>query len=83
MREVVIVSGARTAIGNYMGSLSGFSPVELGVFALQGAIAKAGIDKNIIQEVVAGQCNQAGAPGNTARHVAMRAEVPIESFAFM
>ena len=82
MRDVVIVSGARTAIGNFMGSLSGFNPVQLGVIALKGAIEKAGIDKNLIQEVIAGQCNQAGAPGNTARHVALRAELPIESFAF-
>lgn len=82
MREVVIVSGARTAIGDYMGSLSGLSPVALGVAALKGAIAKAGIDKNLIVEVVAGQCNQAGSPGNTARHIAMGAELPAESFAF-
>jgi len=82
MREVVIVSGARTAIGNYMGSLAGYTPVQLGVIALKGAIEKAGIDKNLIQEVIAGQCNQAGAPGNTARHVALRAELPVESFAF-
>jgi acetyl-CoA C-acetyltransferase len=82
MREVVIVSGARTAIGDYMGSLSGLSPVQLGIAALKGAIAKAGINKNLIQEVVAGQCNQAGSPGNTARHIAMGAELPVESFAF-
>jgi len=82
MREVVIVSGARTAIGDYMGSLSGLSPVALGVAALKGAIAKAGIDKNLIVEVVAGQCNQAGSPGNTARHIALGAELPAESFAF-
>lgn len=82
MREVVIVSGARTAIGDYMGSISGLSPVALGVAALKGAIAKAGIDKNLIVEVVAGQCNQAGSPGNTARHIALGAELPAESFAF-
>ena len=82
MREVVIVSGARTAVGDYMGSLSGFTPVQLGIIALKGAIEKAGIDKNLIQEVVGGQCNQAGAPGNTARHVALGAELPVESFAF-
>ena len=82
MREVVIVSGARTAIGDYMGSLSGLSSVALGVAALKGAIAKAGIDKNLIVEVVAGQCNQAGSPGNTARHIALGAELPAESFAF-
>jgi len=82
MREVVIVSGARTAIGDYMGSLSGLSSVALGVAALKGAIAKAGIDKNLIVEVVAGQCNQAGSPGNTARHIALGAELPAKSFAF-
>lgn len=82
MRDVVIVSGARTAIGSYMGSLSGLGPVELGVAALNGAIEKAGIDKKSMQEVIAGQCNQAGAPGNTARHIALGAELPVESFAF-
>jgi len=82
MKEVVIVSGARTAIGDYMGSLSGFTPVQLGVTVLKAAIAKAGIDKNLVQEVVAGQCNQAGAPGNSARHIALGTELPVESFAF-
>ncbi len=81
MREVVIVSGARTAIGDYLGSLSGLNPVQLGVTVLNAAIAKAGIDKKIIQEVIGGQCNQAGAPGNSARHIAMGAELPVESFA--
>ena len=82
MREVVIVSGARTAIGDYMGSLSGYTPVQLGITVLKAAIAKAGIDKSLVQEVVAGQCNQAGAPGNSARHIALGAELPVESFAF-
>jgi acetyl-CoA C-acetyltransferase len=82
MRDVVIVSGARTAIGDYMGSLSGLTPVQLGVTVLKAAITKAGIDKNLIQEVIAGQCNQAGAPGNSARHIALGAELPVESFAF-
>jgi len=66
MKEVVVVGGVRTAIGDYMGSLSGLTPVQLGVTVLKAAIAKAGIDRNLVQEVVAGQCNQAGAPGNSA-----------------
>jgi acetyl-CoA C-acetyltransferase len=82
MRDVVIASGARTAIGDYMGALSGLTPVQLGIFALSGAISKAGIDKNAIQEVVCGHCNQAGAPGNAARHIALGAGAPVESFAF-
>ncbi|MDD4355747.1 MAG: thiolase family protein [Smithellaceae bacterium] len=82
LREVVIVSGVRTAIGDYMGSLSNMTPVQLGVTVLKAAIARAGIEKNLVQEVVAGQCNQAGSPGNTARHIALGAELPAESFAF-
>ncbi len=82
MREVVIVSGARTAVGGYMGSLSGLNAVELGKIALKGVIEKAGINKNNIQEVVAGHVNQAGSPGNTARHIAMGVELPVESAAF-
>lgn len=82
MREVVIVSGARTAIGDYMGSLSTMDPIQLGVIALNGAVENVGLDKSLIQEVIAGQCNQAGAPGNAARHIAMGAELPVESFAF-
>ncbi|MEN6509782.1 MAG: thiolase family protein [Smithella sp.] len=81
-REVFIASGARTAIGDYMGSLANMTPVQLGVTVLNAAIAKTGIDKNLVQEVVAGQCNQAGAPGNSARHIALGAELPVESFAF-
>lgn len=82
MRDVVIVGGARTAIGDYMGTLSGLTPVQLGIIALNGALDKVGVDKNLIQEVLCGQCNQAGAPGNTARHIAMGAKLPAESFAF-
>lgn len=76
MREVVIVSGVRTAIGDYMGSLSGLTPVQLGVAVLNAAIAKAGLDKKLVEEVIAGQCNQAGAPGNSARHIALGLCVP-------
>lgn len=82
MKEVVIVSGVRTAIGDYMGSLSNHTPIQMGLAALNGAIAKAGIDKSLVEEVIAGQCNQAGGPGNTARHVALQAGLPVESFAF-
>ncbi len=82
MRDVVIVGAARTAIGDYMGSLSNLTPLQLGIIALNGALAKAGIEKALIQEVICGQCNQAGGPGNTARHIAMGSGLPAESFAF-
>jgi len=82
MRDVVIVNGARTAIGNYLGALSEFNAVELGKIVLQAAIDQAGIDKSLVQEVICGHVNQAGAPGNSARHIAMGIGLPVESFAF-
>ncbi len=82
MRDVVIVSGARTAIGNYMGSLENVSAVDLGVAALKAAIQKASIDPGLIQEVIGGQCNQSASPGNSARHIAIKAGCSVESAAF-
>ena len=82
MRDVFILGGARTAIGDYLGSLSGLGAIQLGVAALQGAIAKTGIDKDLIEALVCGHVNQAGSPGNSARHIAMIAGLPVESFAF-
>jgi acetyl-CoA C-acetyltransferase len=82
MREVVIVGGARTAIGNYLGALQDINAIELGVIALKGALQKTGVDAGKIQEVVTGQCNQASVAGNSARHVALKSGCPVESAAF-
>lgn len=82
MKDVVIVGGARTAIGNFNGALETFNPVDLGVFALKGALEKAGLDAGLIEEVIAGHCNQAASPGNSARHVALKSGCSIESAAF-
>jgi acetyl-CoA C-acetyltransferase len=73
MREVVIVSAARTAIGNFGGSLSGLSAVELGKIAAEEAIKRAGISKESIQEVVIGNVLSAGLGQNVARQVAVKA----------
>lgn len=82
MRDVFIVGGARTPIGNYLGVLSDFNAVELGKIALQGVIDKVGVDKSLIQEVITGHVNQAGSPGNSARHIALGVGLPYQSFAF-
>lgn len=81
IKEVVIVGAARTAIGNFMGSLKSFSAIDLGVAALKGALDKASIDASLIEEVVAGNCIQCSSPGNVARHVAIRSGVPANSVA--
>ncbi len=76
MREVVIVSGARTAIGDYLGTLKDVSAVDLGVIAVQGALAKAGIEAKDVEDVVAGMIYKAGAKGNPARQVQLKAGIP-------
>lgn len=82
MKEVVIVGAARTAIGNFNGALESFDPVDLGVYALKGAMAKSGVEAGAIQEVIAGHCNQASSAGNSARHVALKAGCDVSSAAF-
>jgi acetyl-CoA C-acetyltransferase len=72
MREVVIVSAARTAIGSFGGSLSGLSAVELGKIAAEEAIKRAGINKEDVQEVIIGNVLSAGLGQNVARQVAIK-----------
>ena len=53
-REVVVVSGARTGIGDYGGSLKDFAPTKLGSIAIKDAVARAGIDPASVGHVVMG-----------------------------
>lgn len=78
MREVVIVSAARTPIGSFGGALKDVAAVTLGAVAAKEAIKRAGIDPAIINEVVFGNVLQGGLGQNVARQVAMAAGVPKE-----
>ncbi len=78
MKEVVIVSAARTPIGSFGGSLAGFSAVELGSIAAEEAIKRAGIDASIIDEVVIGNVLSAGQGQNPARQIALKAGLHIK-----
>ncbi len=79
MQNVVIVAAARTAVGDFQGSLASLKGHELGALALKGTIEKFGIDPNQIEEVIGGQCNQYGSPGNSARWVTLKAGLPVET----
>lgn len=81
MREVVIVSGKRTPIGEYLGSLKELSAVELGIVALKAAIESSRIKASQIEEVVGGQVYQVGCKGNTGRQIALGAGCSIETVA--
>ncbi|WP_113675496.1 acetyl-CoA C-acetyltransferase [Vallitalea guaymasensis] len=76
MREVVIVGAARTPIGKFGGSLAKLSAVELGVVTAKAAIERAGIKPELIDEVLIGNVLTAGLGQNTARQIAIGADVP-------
>jgi acetyl-CoA C-acetyltransferase len=69
MDEVVIVAAKRTPIGDFLGALSPLSVVELGGIVAQKVVADAGLEKNEIEEIVAGMIYKAGTKGNPARQV--------------
>jgi len=78
--DIAIVSGARTPMGRYCGKLKDFTAQELGAFAAQGAIDRSGIDPKEFDHVVFGNAQQtSGDALYGARHVGLRAGLPIET----
>ena len=78
MREVVIVSAARTPIGSFGGSLKDVPARTLGAVAAKAAIERAGIQPDMIDEVVMGCVLQGGLGQNVARQISLDAGVPKE-----
>jgi acetyl-CoA C-acetyltransferase len=78
MEDVVIVAAARTAIGNFMGSLSTIPANVLGAKVIQNLLQKTGISPAQIDEVILGQVLTAGTGQNPARTAALNAGLPIE-----
>ena len=79
MDAVFIVGGARTPMTEYVGALRDLSALELGAVASRGAFAKAGVQPEWIDHVVFGNVMQTSADAiYGARHVALKAGVPIE-----
>ncbi len=76
MKQAVIISAARSAIGKFQGSLKNFSAPELGAFAVRAAIERAKLDANQIDEVIMGCVLQAGLGQNPARQAALKAAMP-------
>jgi acetyl-CoA C-acetyltransferase len=76
MKEVVIVSVARTPIGSFMGSLSTIPATKLGAIAIKGALEKINLSPEIVQEVYMGNVVSAGLGQAPARQAAMYAGIP-------
>jgi acetyl-CoA C-acetyltransferase len=72
MREVVIVSAARTPVGKFLGALSHLSAVELGAIAVRAAVERAGIAPADVTECIMGCVLPAGLGQNPARQAALR-----------
>lgn len=75
-RDAFIIAGARTPIGCYNGALSPLTAVELGKFAVQGALKKSNLSPSDVQEIIFGNVVSAGSGQNPARQVALAAGLP-------
>lgn len=76
MSDIVIVSGARTPMGGFQGSLSSVPAVELGALAIREAVARAGIQPADVQEVIMGCVLPAGLKQGPARQASLGAGLP-------
>ncbi|QXP64728.1 acetyl-CoA C-acyltransferase [Polaribacter sp. HaHaR_3_91] len=76
MKEVVIVSVARTPIGSFMGSLSTIPAPKLGAIAIKGALEKINLNPNLVEEVFMGNVVSAGLGQAPARQAAIFAGIP-------
>lgn len=77
MEDIFIVSGVRTPVGDFGGSLKGFQAAELGALVASEAIARAGVDASDVEHVVVGQVMPTSArDGMLSRVIALKAGVP-------
>jgi len=82
MNNVYILSAVRTPIGKFGGSLASLSSADLGVIAAQGAMERAGVRPEQIEETIFGNARQAGGGPNPARQISVRSGIPQEVSAY-
>jgi acetyl-CoA C-acetyltransferase len=75
-RTPVILAGARTPIGRFLGGLSPRTAPQLGALAIEAAVARAGIDVEAVDEVIMGHVVQGGAGQAPARQAAIHGGIP-------
>src|SRR2546430_17645737 len=78
MQDVYILSAVRTPIGKFGGSLASMTAADMGVVAAKGAIERAGIHLEHVEETIIGNARQAGGGPNPARQISIRSGVPQE-----
>jgi acetyl-CoA C-acetyltransferase len=77
VKDVFIVGGARTAIGNFLGTLKDFSAPQLGGFAIKEAVQRAGVKPGEVDEVIMGNVVSAGAGQAPAKKAAVLGGLPV------
>ncbi|MCA1907867.1 MAG: acetyl-CoA C-acetyltransferase, partial [Magnetospirillum sp.] len=81
MTDIVIVSAARTPVGSFSGSLSGYQAAQLGEIVIREVLARANVPAADVSDVIMGHILSAGNGMNTARQAALKAGLPVESTA--
>ena len=78
MEEIAIVSGCRTPVGKFQGSLSDVSATKLGAVAVREAVRRAGVEPEQVDECIMGNVVSAGLGQNPARQAALYGGLPPE-----
>ncbi len=78
MKEVVIASACRTPVASFQGAFASLSALDLGVVVINEAIARAGLNKEDVDEVILGNVLPAGLGQNPARQAMLRAGLPFD-----
>ncbi|MFZ5651538.1 MAG: acetyl-CoA C-acetyltransferase [Bacillota bacterium] len=78
MKEAVMVSCVRTAVGKFGGTLNGIPAVDLGALVIKEALNRAGVGGELVDEVIMGNVLQAGLGQNPARQALLKAGLPQE-----
>jgi acetyl-CoA C-acetyltransferase len=78
LHDVVIVSGARTPVGRFLGGLSSFSASQLGAIAIKEALRRAQVDPKDVDDVIMGNVVPAGMGQAPARQAGIAAGIPPE-----
>ncbi len=82
MERAVILEGARTPVGKFLGSFADVPAVELGTVAAREAMRRANVEPGTIDQTIYGHARQAGNGPNTGRQVSVGAGVPVEVSAY-
>ena len=76
---IVIVGAARTPMGAFQGDFSSLSASDLGAVAIRAAVERAGLEPNLVQDVIFGNCLMAGQGQAPARQAAIKAGIPVSA----